>query len=126
MNYRHRTRQGDQCAEWLTRESVDGGFDLRDVPDNKRRQLHAERSDHCLYLLYVLRIEVCWVGNDGYSSDMRCNLFKKLEPFHGHCRLVKSEPGDVAAWTREACHVTAAYWIGDLRKHNWPLVRDLL
>ena len=49
-----------------------------------------------------------------------------LEPFHGNRGLAKSEPGDVAARTREARHLTAAYWIGDLRKYNRHSASDLL
>ena len=53
-------------------------------------------------------------------------LLEQLEPFHGNRGLVKSKPGDVAARTREARHVPAAYWIGDLRKHNRHSASDLL
>src|SRR5262249_56430073 len=58
------------------------------------------------------------IAKHGYSRYAWCDFFEKLQPFPADAKFRRCKTSDIAAWSRQACDVTAPDRIGDQGKHD--------
>src|SRR6516225_1668543 len=119
MDHRRWDRQHDEAAIRLARECGDAALDFCRVPDTNGTYLDPERW-RCA--LDGAKLTDCGcirhISQHCRSRHLGRDLFEQLQPFDGHAKFGRGEPGGVAARARQAIDNTCPDRIRDQYEHD--------
>src|SRR5262245_46785862 len=109
MDHRRWERQHDQTAIRLARECDNAALDFFRVPDANGTYVDTERWRRALD---GAKLTDCGgirrISQYCRSRHLRRDIFEQLQPFDGHAKFGRGEPGGVAARARQAIDNTCA------------------
>src|SRR5262245_48459802 len=119
MDHRRWERQHDQTAIRLARECDNAALDFFRVPDANGTYVDTERWRRALD---GAKLTDCGgirrISQHCRSRHLRRDIFEQLQPFDGHAKFGRGEPGGVAARARQAIDNTCPDRIRDQYEHN--------